>query len=144
MEKSNERKRKANRVNLYGLCLNISLSVIKFAAGVFGRSAALVADAVHSLSDTVTDIIVFIGFNISERPPDETHDYGHGRYATLASFLISVFLIIVGLSILYEGIVSIHDILYGKSQESPQWIAFYAAMLSVGLKEWLCRYTKKA
>ena len=86
---------------------NILLVVCKFAAGFGGKSAAMIADAVHSLSDLITDLIVIVFVRISSKPEDKGHDYGHGKYETLATFLIGAALLAVGVGICWSGIESI-------------------------------------
>ena len=79
-----------------GLVVNLVLSLLKLAAGVVGRSGAMVADAVHSFSDLATDIVVIAFARISAKPRDTDHDYGHGKYETLATIIISIALGVVG------------------------------------------------
>ena len=80
-----EREKKIYRVTLMGSVVNVVLLVFKFVAGILGGSAAMIADAVHSLSDFLTDIVVIAFVRISSKPVDEDHDYGHGKYETLAT-----------------------------------------------------------
>lgn len=90
------RKRKIYRVTFVGFVVNLVLSVLKLAAGIVGRSGAMVADAVHSFSDLATDVVVIAFARISAKPRDDGHDYGHGKYETLATIIISLALGIVG------------------------------------------------
>ena len=101
----------------------------------------MVADAVHSLSDFVTDVIVIVFVRISGRPEDESHDYGHGKYETLATAIIGLILFFVGLGILFNGVKSIIGVINGKYLEAPGMLALVAAVLSIILKELLYRYT---
>ena len=94
-----EREKKIYRVTLMGSVVNVILLVFKFIAGILGGSAAMIADAVHSLSDFLTDIIVIAFVRISSKPEDEDHDYGHGKYETLATSIIGLALLMVGLYI---------------------------------------------
>lgn len=94
--KEHIRKRKIMAVTLTGSLANFLLLVFKFVAGVLGHSSAMIADAVHSLSDFVTDVIVLLFINISSKPKDEGHDYGHGKYETLATTIIGIVLMCVG------------------------------------------------
>ena len=80
--KEHNRKRKIMAVTLTGSLANFLLLVFKFIAGVLGHSSAMIADAVHSLSDFVTDVIVLLFIDISSKPKDKSHDYGHGKYET--------------------------------------------------------------
>lgn len=96
------REREIYKVTLVGSLVNILLVVCKFAAGFWGKSAAMIADAVHSLSDLITDLIVIVFVRISSKPEDKGHDYGHGKYETLATLLIGAALLAVGVGILLE------------------------------------------
>lgn len=131
------------RVTIWGSLINVGLLVFKFAAGILGHSAAMIADAVHSLSDFVTDAIVLIFVKLSNKPVDEDHDYGHGKYETLASVIISVALLGVGMGILANGIVKIWQTIDGNPPAQPGTIALVAALLSIALKEWAYRFTIK-
>ena len=102
-----ERSRKIYKVTLVGGAVNVVLLVFKFVAGILGHSAAMVADAVHSLSDFVTDIIVLVFVRISGKPKDKSHDYGHGKYETLAMTIIGLALLIVAIGIVYGGVMKI-------------------------------------
>lgn len=103
------REREIYKVTLVGSLVNILLVVCKFAAGFGGKSAAMIADAVHSLSDLITDLIVIVFVRISSKPEDKGHDYGHGKYETLATFLIGAALLAVGVGICWSGIESNHQ-----------------------------------
>lgn len=128
-------------MTLVGSVVNVVLLLFKFAAGIMGHSAAMVADAVHSLSDFVTDVIVLVFIHISGKPQDKSHDYGHGKYETLAMTLIGVALFIVALGILNSGAMNIKLWLDGEQLEAPGTIALWAALLSVVLKEAVYRYS---
>ena len=125
-----------------GSLVNILLVVCKFAAGFGGKSAAMIADAVHSLSDLITDLIVIVFVRISSKPEDKGHDYGHGKYETLATFLIGAALLAVGVGICWSGIESIISFAKGEALQSPGWIALAAAIVSVVSKEILFHYTR--
>jgi cation diffusion facilitator family transporter len=125
------------KVTLAGLIVNLVLSALKGAVGFLGGSQALVADAVHSLSDCVTDLAVLVGVRFWSAPPDECHPHGHGRIETLISFFIGIALSVVALGITWNAF---NSILSGQSVV-PGWPAFFAALLSIGLKEWLFRWT---
>ena len=135
------RERSIYRVTILGSIVNLLLLVFKFAAGILGHSAAMVADAVHSLSDFVTDIIVLLFVRISNKPQDESHDYGHGKYETLATALIGVILFFVGLGILWNGGMSIWHVIQGQPLEAPGSMALVAALVSIVAKELLYQYT---
>lgn len=135
------RKRTIYRVTLIGLVVNIALSAAKLVAGIVGRSGAMVADAVHSISDMATDVVVIAFAKISAKPKDEGHDYGHGKYETLATIIISLALGAVGTGILISSIGSIRVVLDGGELPRPGAIALIAAILSIVVKEILYRYT---
>ena len=128
-------------MTLVGSVVNVVLLLFKFVAGIVGHSAAMLADAVHSLSDFVTDVIVLVFIRISGKPQDKSHDYGHGKYETLAMTLIGVALLIVALGILNSGALKIKLWLEGEQLEAPGTIALWAALLSVVLKEGVYRYS---
>lgn len=137
---SHSRETYLRRVTWMGLLTNIGLSVLKFAAGYFGRSQALIADAIHSLTDTATDVALIAGSHYWSRPPDESHPYGHRRMETLVTAFIGLMLAAAGLGIGWESISSLHE--HNASQ--PGWFAFYAAMASIVTKESLYRWTAAA
>lgn len=139
-----ERDKKVYRVTLLGSVVNLLLLVFKFVAGVLGHSAAMIADAVHSLSDFVTDLIVIVFVKISSKPEDADHAYGHGKYETLASCIIGLALIVVGVMMGYNAVVKIVDVVKnGTELASPGIIALAAAVLSIVLKEWMFHLTRK-
>lgn len=136
-----EREKRIYRVTLMGSVVNVILLVFKFIAGILGGSAAMIADAVHSLSDFLTDIIVIAFVRISSKPEDEDHDYGHGKYETLATSIIGLALLMVGLYIFYNGARQIWDVMHGTEIEQPGLVALIAAIVSILLKEWTYRFT---
>lgn len=136
-----ERNQKIYQVTLVGGVVNVVLLLFKFVAGIVGHSAAMVADAVHSLSDFVTDVIVLVFVHISGKPKDKSHDYGHGKYETLAMTLIGVALLIVAIGIIYHGAMKIVAWLNGEQLEAPGTLALWAALLSVLLKEGVYQYS---
>lgn len=138
---TNDRERKIYRVTLMGSIVNVILLVFKFIAGILGGSAAMIADAVHSLSDFLTDIVVIAFVRISSKPEDEDHDYGHGKYETLATSIIGLALLMVGLYIFYNGARQIWDVMHGAEIEQPGLVALIAAIVSILLKEWTYRFT---
>ena len=137
------REKRIYRITVVGSIANAILLVAKFAAGILGHSAAMVADAVHSLSDFVTDIIVIVFVKLSNKPADEDHDYGHGKYETFATSLIALALLLVGAMLGWEGIKKIALFCQGEQLQSPGNIAFAAAMFSIFVKEVLFRMTKR-
>ena len=142
-EKSEESVRKAGiyRVTLVGSVVNLLLLVFKFVAGIVGHSAAMLADAVHSLSDFLTDIIVIVFVRISSKPEDEGHDYGHGKYETLATAIIGLVLLFVGFGILWSGATSIWRFWHGTPLQEPGKLALWAALGSIVFKELLYQHT---
>ncbi|MBO6012167.1 MAG: cation transporter [Bacteroidales bacterium] len=139
-----KRNKEIYQVTLIGGAVNVLLLLFKFTAGIVGRSAAMVADAVHSLSDFVTDVIVLVFVRISGRPKDKSHDYGHGKYETLAMTLIGLSLLAVAGGILYSGAAKIIAWAGGAQLEAPGMLALWAALLSVVLKEGVFRYSMAA
>ena len=136
------RKKEIMRVTLLGSFANFVLLVFKFVAGIWGHSSAMIADAVHSLSDFVTDIIVLLFVNISSKPKDESHDYGHGKYETLATSIVGIVLLCVGFGLFWEGANKIYDFYFkGIPLESPGMIALVAALISIVIKELLYHIT---
>jgi len=132
-----EKYAKGKGAVLFGFIINIILTVFKFWAGVIGKSQVMIADAVHSFSDLTTDIIVLIGLKFSCKPKDKVHPYGHGKIETVATGIVGLGLIIVGLEIGYEGIHA--SIFHPKTV--PTFIALVAAVVSIAVKEGLYRYT---
>ena len=136
-----ERNKEIYEVTLIGGVVNVVLLVFKFVAGILGHSAAMVADAVHSLSDFVTDVIVLVFVRISSKPEDKSHDYGHGKYETLAMTIIGMALLVVAIGIVYSGIEKIMVWARGGLLEAPGMLALWAALLSVVLKEGVYHYS---
>ena len=120
---------------------NVALLTFKFIAGVLGHSSAMIADAVHSLSDFITDVIVLAFVHVSAKPQDEDHDYGHGKYETFATFIIGLALVAAATGIIVSGVTKLIDWAGGKQLEAPGWLALAAALISILVKEVLFRYT---
>lgn len=139
--KANYREKEIYKVTITGGIGNLLLLIFKFIAGFLSNSAAMIADAVHSLSDFLTDIVVMIFVRISSKEEDENHHYGHGKFETLATVIIGIVLVAVGLGIMKNGIVSIVEVAKGNSIKSPGIIALVAAIISIAVKEILYRYT---
>jgi cation diffusion facilitator family transporter len=136
-----QREREIFRVTIIGGVLNLLLLTFKFTAGVVGHSADMIADAVHSLSDFVTDIIVLVFTRISNKPKDKNHQYGHGKFETLATLSIGFILLLVGTGIAWSGISDIWRVIKGEVLPSPGLLALWAALLSIVFKEALYWYT---
>ena len=142
MNAADIRAQKANRVTWVGFYTNLVLVAFKLIAGIAGHSAAMVADALHSLSDFATDIVVLVSFRMIRRPIDQGHDYGHGKFETLATVIIGVALFLVGAGICWTGVRSVWIGLVDRADLGrPRIIALLAAILSVVVKERLYRYT---
>lgn len=137
---SSTREKEIYKVTLWGSLVNFVLLLLKFIAGFIGHSAAMIADAVHSLSDFVTDIIVVVFVRISGKPQDEGHDYGHGKYETLATAIIGTVLLFVGIGILLNSAKSILAVCHGKELAAPSLLALAAAAISIIAKEALYQY----
>ena len=137
-----DRIKTIRNVTLMGSVVNLLLTVGKIIAGIVGKSSAMIADGVHSLSDLVTDIIVLVFIKISGKERDKDHQYGHGKYETFATMLISFALMIVGVGILWTGGKKVLDSMNGLVIEQPGYIALYAALISIVAKEGLYWYTK--
>ncbi len=138
MNGTNISSEKAGRaVTLLGIFVNAFLIVLKFFAGIFGGSQALIADAVHSVSDLFTDAVVLLGIKIGRKPPDEEHHFGHARIETLASAIVGLALIATGL---YLGIEASFNI-YRHTEYHPTELALIAAGISIAFKEALYHYT---
>ena len=136
-----DRNKEIYKVTLVGGAVNVILLLFKFVAGIVGHSAAMVADAVHSLSDFVTDIIVLVFVHISGKPKDKDHDYGHGKYETLATTIIGVALLAVAIGIEYSGLTKILAWAQGEELKAPGMLALWAALLSIVLKEAVYHYS---
>lgn len=136
-----DRQKETYRVTIAGSIINILLLAFKFAAGILGHSAAMIADAIHSLTDFVTDAIVIVFVRLGSKPTDHDHDYGHGKYETLASAIIGVSLLVVGMMICYSGVTKTYHAMCGEPLQQPGFIALAAAVASVVLKEWAYRFT---
>lgn len=136
------REKRIYQVTIAGSIINAILLVVKFAAGILGHSSAMIADAVHSLSDFITDVIVVVFVKLSAKPADANHDYGHGKYETVATSLVAMALFAVGVMLGWNGIKSIILYMGGETLASPDVIALWAALLSIILKEIAFRVTK--
>lgn len=138
------RERDIYKVTLVGSAGNVALLTFKFVAGILGHSAAMIADAVHSLSDFITDIIVILFVRVSAKPQDESHDYGHGKYETMASFFVGLALVAAATGIIVSGAVKFASWLRGEQLTAPGRLALWAALISIVVKELLYQYTARA
>ena len=129
------REKEIVRITLWGSVVNVTLTALKFAAGILGCSAAMIADAVHSLSDLLTDFVVLLFVRISSRPADSDHPYGHGKYETLATAIVAVALLAAGGVLAAEGVQKILSAIHGEELVMPGRIALWAAIISIAAKE---------
>ena len=135
------REKEIYKVTLIGSAGNVALLTFKFIAGLLGHSSAMIADAIHSLSDFVTDLVVLVFVSISAKPQDQSHDYGHGKFETIATFLIGLALVAAATGIIVSGGLKLAAWWNGEALEAPGWIALWAALLSIVIKELLYQYT---
>ncbi len=142
-QNASSRNKEIYRVTLWGCIVNIALAIAKIIAGLLGRSGAMVADAVHSLSDLASDIVVILFVKLASKPKDEDHHYGHGKYETLATTIIGLALAVVGFGILSDSAIRIHKVTQGQELDQPRLIALVVAAISILSKEILYRQTLK-
>lgn len=135
------REQSIYQVTIIGGIANVALLVFKFVAGILGHSSAMIADAVHSLSDFLTDIIVLIFVRVSGKPADKGHDFGHGKYETLATTVIGIALLVVAVGIFVSGARKGAQWIRGEELSTPGMLAFWAAIASIAVKEAVFRYT---
>ena len=135
------REREIQKVTLVGGAGNVALMIFKLIAGILGHSSAMIADAVHSLSDFVTDIIVRVFVSVSAKPQDRSHDYGHGKFETIATFFIGIALVVAAVGIIVSGVLALIDWAGGADLEAPGQLALWAALLAIAVKEVLYQYT---
>ncbi len=135
------REKEIYKVTLAGSAVNVLLTAFKFVAGVLGHSAAMTADAIHSLSDMVTDALLLVFVHVSSKPADRSHEYGHGKFETLATALIGMALVAVAGGIFFNAADDIIGACHGKPLPVPGMLALWAAILSILLKEAVYRYT---
>jgi len=133
------RKKKIRVVTTQGAAVNISLSALKITAGILGRSASLIADGIHSLSDLATDFVVLIAARLANRPPDDTHPYGHKRFETIATQIIAFILFLAGVQIIRSAGTAISR----GEVTSPGTVMLIVAVLSMVAKEIMFRLTRK-
>ena len=134
--------REEKRCTLVGMTCDIGLSALKIASGILGRSSAILADGIHSISDTVTDALVYAMVRLSGKGVDERYRYGRGKYETLAAFLISIILVVVAIGLMSDGLQDVWTALNGKTLERPRNIALAVGIIAVIIKEGLYRYTR--
>ena len=137
------RTKDIQNITLWGAFCNIALTIVKFVAGILGGSTAMLADAVHSASDLVTDIIVIVFTRISGKGKDKGHDYGHGKFETLATVVVSLMLLVVGAEMIKSSYQQIRSAVEGNPLPAPEMIALWAAVISIISKEFLYQWTVK-
>ena len=137
------REKEIRDITLWGAAVNIMLTVGKFFAGIFGHSAAMMADSIHSLSDLLSDAVVLIFTRISSKGKDRDHSFGHGKFETLATLIVSLILLAVGTNLIRTGIKDIIDAMSGSGLPKPGGIALIAAAVSIVAKEILYHATVK-
>jgi len=143
MEKIIGREKAAKKITFYGMIVNLILLLGKIIAGFLGKSAALVSDGIHSLSDFISDIVVIIGFKITSKPADEKHNYGHGKVETISAAIIGLFLIIVSVTLLRSSATDIYNFFFhGKKIEVPKLYVIYVIIFSIIAKEILFHTTR--
>jgi len=130
------------RCTWLGFYVNGILAILKIVAGLVGHSGAMIADGIHSVSDFVTDVIVIIFVGVSAKGINRTYRYGHGKFETFATFLISVALLVVAIGLFVSGGSKVWAALHGQELEAPGYVALVMAVVSIVVKEWLFRYTK--
>ena len=135
------RTKDIQKITLWGAFCNIALTIVKFVAGILGGSTAMLADAVHSASDLVTDIIVIVFTRISGKGKDKGHDYGHGKFETLATVVVSLMLLVVGAEMIKSSYQQIRSAVEGNPLPAPEMIALWAAVISIISKEFLYQWT---
>ena len=138
-----DREKEIYKVTLAGSAGNVLLVIVKFIAGILGHSSAMVADAVHSLSDFLTDVVVLVFVGVSARPQDPSHDYGHGKFETLATLFISLALAGAAIGIIVSGALKFASWLEGEALPAPGKMALWVALLSIAVKELMFQYTAR-
>lgn len=140
--KNEIRKREIYKITIIGSIVNFLLVVFKLLAGIFGRSSAMIADGIHSLSDFITDIVVLLFVKLSSQPKDERHNYGHGKFETLATVIVAAVLFAVGIGVFWDSLWRIISSAKGEILPKPHMIALIAGAVSIVAKEWLFRATR--
>ena len=139
---SQGRNREEKRCTLVGMTTDVGLSAMKIVTGIVGHSSAILADGIHSISDTVTDALVYTMVRLSGKGIDGQYRYGRGKFETLAAFLISLLLVVVALGLMAEGIKDVWNALHGQTLERPHNIALIVGIIAVVVKESLYHYTR--
>jgi len=135
------REKTISRVTIWGAVGNLVLTGFKLVAGFVGHSSAMIADAIHSLSDLISDVVVLVMVKVSSKGVDQNHDFGHGKFETMATVLVSMMLLIVGGELMMNGVEKIRLVATGGELASPGSIALWAAIVSIIVKEALYQWT---
>jgi len=135
------REKTISRVTIWGAIGNLVLTGFKLVAGFVGHSSAMIADAIHSLSDLISDVVVLVMVKVSSKGIDQNHDFGHGKFETMATVLVSLMLLVVGGELMANGIEKIRLVWQGGEVASPGSIALWAAIISIVVKEALYQWT---
>ena len=141
-QEASRRNREEKRCTLVGMTSDVCLSALKIATGFIGHSSAILADGIHSISDTVTDALVYAMVRLSGKGFDERYRYGRGKFETLAAFLISIILVVVALGLMTEGVKDVWTAMQGETLERPHNIALIVGIIAVIVKEGLYHYTR--
>ena len=141
-QEASRRNREEKRCTLVGMTSDVCLSALKIATGFIGHSSAILADGIHSISDTVTDALVYAMVRLSGKGFDERYRYGRGKFETLAAFLISIILVVVALGLMTEGVKDVWAAMQGETLERPHNIALIVGIIAVIVKEGLYQYTR--
>lgn len=124
------------REGLVSVILNLLLFVLKYYAGIASASLALIADAWHTLSDSLTSLVVILGIKLSSKKPDKEHPFGHGRWEQISALIIAILLALVGVEFMKDAIAKLR----GHEAADFGWLAYLATVASIVLKEGLARY----
>ena len=131
------RAKQAMFATTLGVVVNIVLTIIKLWGGIVGNSRALIADAVHSASDVISSFVVLFGVRAANKPPDDDHPYGHGKYESVAALIVAILLIVIGIEILVS---SVQLIFANEAPQVPKVIALVIIVISIVVKEGLYQY----
>lgn len=133
----------AMKVSWIAIIGNVILGVLKLFAGIFANSAAMISDAVHSISDVLSTFVVIMGVKMSGKEADKKHPYGHERFECVAAIILSVMLLLIGIGI---GNAGIRKVFITDSSELaiPGFLALVAAAVSIVVKECMYWYTRAA
>ena len=141
-QESAQRNHEERRCTLVGMTSDVCLSALKIGTGIIGHSSAILADGIHSISDTVTDALVYAMVRLSGKGVDERYRYGRGKFETLAAFLISIILVVVTLGLMTEGLKDVWAAILGETLERPHNIALIVGIIAIVVKECLYQYTR--